>query len=103
MLNQKFSFVVKLILTVCFFIFTQRSLSYAQMMEAEWEKNKPPEEEDDDDEEEDEWAEVNWLNSKHVTQVYKIAKEVEAPLIKKLNTVFNETYYILHLRKVYLG
>jgi len=54
MLNQKFSFVVKLILTVCFFIFTQRSLSYAQMMEAEWEKNKPPEEEDDDDEEEDE-------------------------------------------------
>ena len=32
----------------------QRSIGYAKMMEAEWEKNKPPEEEDDDDEEEDE-------------------------------------------------
>lgn len=32
----------------------ERSMGYAQMMEAEWEKNKPPEEEDDDDDEEDE-------------------------------------------------
>jgi len=31
----------------------ERSLGYAQMMEREWEKNKPPEEEDDDDEEEE--------------------------------------------------
>ena len=31
----------------------ERSLGYAQLMEAEWEKNKPPEEEDDDDEEEE--------------------------------------------------
>lgn len=38
----------------CHFSILQRSLGYAQMMEAEWEKNKPPEEEDDDDEEEDE-------------------------------------------------
>lgn len=38
-------------------IFVQRSLGYAEMMEKEWEKNKPPEEDDDDDEdEEDEWA-----------------------------------------------
>lgn len=75
MLNQKFSFVAKLILTVCFFIFTQRSLSYAQMMEAEWEKNKPPEEEDDDDEEEDEWA--PW------SSLWKVAAAIQEYLVSR--------------------
>ena len=34
-------------------LFVQRSLGYAEMMEKEWEKNKPPEEDDDDDEDEE--------------------------------------------------
>lgn len=47
------SLLVKFAAVFLIILFFQRSLEYAEMMEKEWEKNKPPEEDDDDDEDEE--------------------------------------------------